>query len=217
MEDQTYIDDQLVAGADRESTLEKTRRLDEISDHAGMPNKGWKFTGDQGSDVLIGSGGDDTEEKVLGLIWEPSSDAFKFKVTIRIKKGSEELIISTVVDFSEIIWSVILSRRLVLANVARIFDPSGFLIPIILQAKLLMRESWCGEKLGWDDALPEELRKKWVDFLSSSLKLQDVSFQRSLWPDEEVVGPPSLVVFSDGSALAYGAVAYIRWQLRKGG
>ena len=104
-----------------------------------------------------------------------------------------------------------------LANVARIFDPVGFLIPIILQAKLLMRESWCGEKLGWDNALPEELRKKWVDLLSSLLKLQDVSFPRSLWPDEEVVGLPSLVVFSDGSAVAYGAVAYIRWQLRKGG
>ena len=56
-----------------------------------------------------------------------------------------------------------------------------------------------------------------MHLLSSLLKLQDVSFQRSLWPDEEVIGPPSLVVFSDGSALAYGAVAYIRWQLRRGG
>ena len=47
--------------------------------------------------------------------------------------------------------------------------------------------------------------------------LKHVEFPRSLWPAEEVVGLPSLVVFSDGSVLAFGACAYIRWQLASGG
>ena len=44
-----------------------------------------------------------------------------------------------------------------------------------------------------------------------------MKFPRSLWPEDEVVGLPALVIFSDGAALAYGAVAYIRWRLKKGG
>ena len=80
-----------------------------------------------------------------------------------------------------------------------------------------MRETWSDKDLGWKDMLPADQVKKWTDYLSSLLDLKNVKFRRSLWPDEEVVGLPSLVVFSDGSKVAFGAVAYIRWQLKKGG
>ena len=36
----------------------------------------------------------------------------------------------------------------------------------------------------------------------------------NLWPDGEVEGPSILIVFSDGAALAFGVVAYIRWKLK---
>ena len=42
-------------------------------------------------------------------------------------------------------------------------------------------------------------------------------FERSLWPEGRVVGLPTLIIFCDGSALAFGAVAYIRWELEGGG
>ena len=148
MKEQTYVDDQLVAATDRESMVEKTRRLDEIAEHAGMPNKGWTFSGDPSSEVPIGGESEEKEDKVLGVLWLPSSDAFKFKVVLMLKKGSEEMIITTDIDFRAIIGSIKLTRRLLLANVARIFDPAGFLTPIILQSKLLMRESWCGSVTG---------------------------------------------------------------------
>ena len=59
--------------------------------------------------------------------------------------------------------------------------------------------------------------EKWVVFLRSLLRLAEVKFPRSLWPEEETVGLPTLVIFSDGAALAFGAAAYIRWELKKGG
>ena len=62
-----------------------------------------------------------------------------------------------------------------------------------------MRASWCGPVCGWDDPIPEELAKEWIVFLRSLLELADVQFPRSLWPEEETVGLPMLVVFSDGS------------------
>ena len=181
-----------------------------------MPNNGWTYSGDTGSDVAIGADSEQ-EENVLGIIWIPSSDEFKFKVSIKLKKDKKEEAITSYYEFLDIIGSYTLTRRIVLANVARIFDPIGFLIPVILLAKLLMRESWCGGITGWDEALPEELSKRWVDFLASLLELQEISFKRSLWPEEEVIGLPTLVIFSDGSKFAFGAVAYIRWQLAAGG
>ena len=83
----------------------------------------------------------------------------------------------------------------------------GLLTPVLLESKLLMRELWNHKDIGWDDSLPPDLRKRWMSFLSSLLKLQDVEFEKSLWPQEEVTGLPLLVVFSDGSLLAFGAVA----------
>ena len=54
-------------------------------------------------------------------------------------------------------------------------------------------------------------------FLRSLFELENVKFPRSLWLEEETVGLPSLIVFSDGAALAFGAAAYIRWELKSGG
>ena len=76
---------------------------------------------------------------------------------------------------------------------------------------------WCGSAIGWDEALPVDLNNRWISFLKSLMRLKDLEFHRSLWPNEEVLGLPSLVIFSDGSKLAFGAVAYIRWQLKSGG
>ena len=80
-----------------------------------------------------------------------------------------------------------------------------------------MRESWLGKPVGWDDLLPQDQGERWMAFLSSLFHLEELRFPRSLWPAEEVVGLPVLVVFSDGSLLAFGAAAYIRWELKSGG
>ena len=38
----------------KQHVLVKTSRLDEIADHAGMPNKGWVFSGDESPEFNIG-------------------------------------------------------------------------------------------------------------------------------------------------------------------
>ena len=51
----------------------------------------------------------------------------------------------------------------------------------------------------------------------SLYELEEVEFSRSLWPQDEIVGDPELVIFSDGSLKAFGAVVYIRWKLAADG
>ena len=217
IKNQTYVDDELVAATDKSHALVKTSRLDEITDHAGMPTKGWTYSGDDKGVVAISGEEEDVEdEKVLGSVWEPKLDNFIFHVMLRFKgKKSLDVQVSNVSELLNLPSSMI-TRRTMLSNVHRIFDPMGLLIPVLLQAKLLMRATWIEKGVGWDDPLSPELCSQWLSFLESLLSLGDVVFPRSLWPEEEVVGLPVLVVFTDGAALAYGAVAYIRWTLVNG-
>ena len=79
--------------------------------------------------------------------------------------------------------------------------------------------TWEGEsaKLKWDDPLPQDLVANMVAFFLELLELEKLEFPRSLWPVEDVTGKPDLVVFSDGSVLAYGAVVYVTWRLLQEG
>ena len=218
IKEQTYIDDELTAAEGVAQAEEKTRRWDEIKAHASMPNKGWLFSFQNAPGVDIG--GNSEAEKVLGLIWDPKSDTLRFRVQLKVKlrTGDTDVVdINTVEQLLEYRESI-LTRRSLQSNILRIFDPLGLLAPILLQSKLLMRESWCSPKpLGWDDVLPEDQGDSWTTFLTSLLNLGELRFPRSLWPQEEVVGLPTLVIFSDGALLAFGAVAYVRWKLKSGG
>ncbi len=75
-------------------------------------------------------------------------------------------------------------------------------------------ETW-SRKLGWDDPLPANLCNKWSNFVSSLFKLHHLCLERCLRPTE-AMGLPWLIVQSDGSDLAYGFAAYIRWKLEDG-
>jgi hypothetical protein len=52
----------------------------------------------------------------------------------------------------------------------------------------------------------------WVNFFKELFGLENLRFQRCVQP-ENAIGDPMLVVFSDGSKIAYGACAYVRWQV----
>ena len=210
---QTYIDDGLTAAPSKSEAVIKTQRWDEICAHGSMFNKGWTYSGEDKSDIAIG-GDEEDMEKVLGLMWDPKSDRLVFRTRLRVKgkgKGSADFFEITSVEELLKHIDLILNRRQLLSNVHSIFDPPGLLAPLLLTPKLLMRESWVGPNPpGWDDKLPDDQCQKWIDFLTEFLSLAEISFPRSLWPEEEVEGLPILIVFSDGSMLGFGAVAYIR-------
>ena len=220
VKEQTYVDDELTAASDMTEARIKTSRWDEICNHAGMPNKGWTFSGDEASDVELGSGGNNIV-KVLGFRWIPKLDCFVFIVCVvlTVEQGGQRDI-TTVSELELLADQVILNRRVLLSNVKRIFDPAGLVAPFILPSKLLMRKTWTNDKNNpwqWDDPLPEDQRKEWISFLKLLLSLNELSIPRSLWPEGDIIGRPILVIFSDGSISAFGAAAYIRWQLVGGG
>ena len=95
-----------------------------------------------------------------------------------------------------------------------IYDPLGLVSPFTLQAKIYLRETW-QLKLDWDDPLPACLHKKWIKFFTDMFLLETLQYPRCLRPTA-TDGDPWLVLFSDGSDVAYGCVAYVRWKCQDG-
>lgn len=151
--------------------------------------------------------------------WYPSTDEFKFKMKLnfapKIRKHQVEQDINAI-EIDERVPSM-LTPRMVIGQVARIYDPLGFVLPVTLAGKKLIRElcSEQGDKLFWDRPMSEQSREKWISFFKELFGLEDLNFQRCLKP-MNAIGKPMLIIFSDGSNIAYGACAYVRWELNDG-
>ena len=153
------------------------------------------------------------EEKVLGMYWEPVADEFKFKFSIILSgKKVDDVAGCDNIENHE------LSRKKILSQTARIFDPYGLLAPFTFSGKILMRKT-C-EKDGaaylWDATLEAEIFQEWINFFKRLLQAQELRFKRCIKP-KLALGNPILILFSDGSDLGYGCCAYTRWELSGGG
>ena len=95
-----------------------------------------------------------------------------------------------------------------------VYDSLGIVGPFTFQAKVYLREIWTAE-LDWDEVMNKNLERRWLTFLSQMQNSSELKYDKCLRPlDAE--GKPSLILFSDGSDKAFGAVAYARWELRDG-
>ena len=78
------------------------------------------------------------EDKVLGIVWNSTEDSLKLKVkseTIDCLNSSE--------------WT----KRSILSQIARIFDPVGFAAALLIRAKIGFQELW-QQGYEWDQDLP---------------------------------------------------------------
>ena len=80
---------------------------------------------------------DDKTLKTLGISWNANNDSIIYTVNSVSSKTTR-------------------SKRAILSEIAKIFDPLGLLGPIILYAKNIMQELW-KEKLHWDESVPINL------------------------------------------------------------
>jgi hypothetical protein len=133
--------------------------------------------------------GDSGEEKVLGVFWDTHTDTLGFKVA---EKSYTEL-----------------TRMELVSRVAGVFDPLGTASPIIVKAKIRLRE--LGQKgLKWTDVVEGEDRRWWDQWFETVLQLNDVKMPRCLFPDSANIVSSELHTFCDASEEAYAAVVYVR-------
>ena len=72
-----------------------------------------------------------------------------------------------------------LTKRQILRESSKIFDPLGLLSPLTVKAKIFMQSMW-KQKLDWDEPLPDEFQAKWTS-ISRDLSLAlETRFERYL-------------------------------------
>ncbi|XP_046601924.1 uncharacterized protein LOC107220893 [Neodiprion lecontei] len=131
--------------------------------------------------------GEDGPVNELGIHWDPQADNFRL--------ASPQLA------------PVQRTKREILAAVASIFDPCGWLAPVTLLAKMLMQDLWRAG-LDWDQPLPASMSRRWDSFKENLGRISEVSIPR--WLRTSPGHAVELHAFSDASRRAMAAAVYIR-------
>ena len=77
------------------------------------------------------------------------------------------------------------TKREMLSQIAKVFDPLGLATPVTTKGKLLMRELWC-QKLSWDETASDTFLSEWNKHCSDLLKLFTLKFPRSCVNEDSV-------------------------------
>jgi len=126
---------------------------------------------------------------VLGIRWQVSSDTLTFA--------------SRSIDNAP-------TRRGILSAVAQVFDPLGFLAPVVLEGKILLQEL-CKDGVDWDDELPDHLKPAWTDWKTNCKDLDKVHIERCFQPKDFKVERTEIHHFADASTRGYGQCSYVRF------
>jgi len=128
------------------------------------------------------------EHDILGFRWDPVEDSF----APAVRSAPDRPI----------------TKRAVLAQTARLFDPLGWLAPVVVRAKLLIQRAWL-QRLDWDEPLASEEAALWKQLQVELPKLEDIRIPRWIRTDLPDCAP-EIHGFADASERAYGAVVYLR-------
>ena len=195
MKSDLYVDN-LASGADNED--EATTFLDQartIMTPVGFNLRSWKSNSPNVNGLATERNihDKDPETKVFGLYWNAKEDLLKLQPQRETKNRSHTGI----------------TKRDVLRESAKVYDPLGLLTPITIRAKIFIQELW-ERGFNWDEPLPEDLQKRWLEISHDLANSTRIQVQRryfpllSIWPSDVV-----LHIFVDASVKAYGAIAYV--------
>lgn len=134
---------------------------------------------------IIKFSSNDMQVKTLGMEWHPTSDYFSY-------------------SRFEINETTRVTKRKILSEISKIFDPLGLIAPILIKGKLIMQELW-QLQVNWDDILLAENCKAWQNLQVDLKDLSNLIIKRNVMSDERPVNI-ELHGFSDASSYAYGAL-----------
>ncbi|XP_038117973.1 uncharacterized protein LOC6051048 [Culex quinquefasciatus] len=194
-----YVDDLLSGAATIDNGIALVEELVDLLDTVGFTLRKWTSNSSEILETIPPELRDERNileldssssfVKTLGLIWEPSTDSFRFKAP---KWKSESPI----------------TKKVVLSDTASIFDPVGLIGPVVVQAKIFIQKLW-QEKYGWDQTLAEDHRNYWLEYRRNLMALDTLRIPRWIGLGG-CLASVQFHGFCDASQQAYGACLYLR-------
>ena len=130
---------------------------------------------------------------ILGLRWDSAADT----LTLASKKV-------------QLPQDTITTKREILRESSKIYDPLGLITPVSIRAKILMQDIW-QLNVDWDEPLDGDVRDRWIGIAEDIEKSTNTTtIPRWYFTSYQTGEIIQLHVFADASPKAYGAVAYIR-------
>ena len=120
--------------------------------------------------------------KTLGLEWNTATD--QFRLTISKLPLSENV-----------------TKRILISDIAKVFDVLGWFAPATVSMKILLQSLW-ELRVEWDDSVPKEIQDVWMRWKSELSALSSKCIPRCYFPKEANI--------SDASENAYAGIIYLR-------
>ena len=131
------------------------------------------------------------KKRSLGLCWDVEADTLCFKV--QISKYANQF-----------------TRRVILSVANSVYDPLGFEAPAFQPMKTLLQDL-CRKKLDWDQEIPSENKRLWMEWLQQLPLLASIQVPLCVEPAGFGKFKTSRIYhFSDASERSYGYAVYLR-------
>ncbi|XP_063636148.1 uncharacterized protein LOC134806757 [Cydia splendana] len=134
--------------------------------------------------------------KALGLCWNMGEDIFQY--TLNLPDPPE-----------------VITKRNILADIQRLFDPLGWISPALLPAKRIIQKLWLS-RVGWDHEVNEEIKEEWLGLRNGLDEIKNIKLDRWMNTTQDSMEDVTIHGFCDASNYAYGAVAYLRAKTQDG-
>ena len=186
-----YVDNILSDFLDEEGTVQYYHKARQIMSNANFNLRSWASNSTSLMRVAQENNVADnqTTVNVLSLLWNTAGDT----LTLNPKEFTST-------------HHTLVTKREVLRDMSKIFDPLGIVTPVTIMAKLFMQELW-QKQLDWDEPLPDVMRTRWHNIMTNLQQTFNHHVARCYHNPDSV--SKEMHIFVDASKKAYGAVAYI--------
>ncbi|XP_076660269.1 uncharacterized protein LOC143363592 [Halictus rubicundus] len=189
----SYVDDILAGGDDIDDTEEARRQLTDTLTAGGFPLDKWATNYLSSSSGLVQLLQGHQEAGALGLKWSTANDTLSLAAPkLRTATSGQR-------------WT----KRSVLSETARLFDPLGWLSLISIAAKILLQDLWLSG-LSWDEPLSELFSERWKQLRFEMERTDRITVPRWIGYRAATSDSIELHGFSDASERAYSAAVFIR-------
>ncbi|XP_078032623.1 uncharacterized protein LOC144467610 [Augochlora pura] len=196
-----YVDD-LITGADTVSQAAQLRdELTKLLSLGGFNLRQWASNeeslvnscNEQAKNDTVHFNATETK-RTLGVCWNARLDTISYSVSMDATSQR-------------------ITKRGMLSQIAKLFDPLGLLGPVIILAKILMQELW-KSKLDWDESVPQSIHTAWTNYVQQLPCLNSFQIARKVLITQATC--VQLHGFADASECGYGACIYFRSTDNKG-
>ncbi|XP_062526847.1 uncharacterized protein LOC134199613 [Bombyx mori] len=194
-----YMDDLMSGESSAPEAIKRAQEVDNILQKGGFVLSKWSSNSDEFLKSIEPNKRTsraqldfklDGKVQALGLIWNLGTDQFQYKVNLPARSSS-------------------ITKRGILSDIQRLFDPLRWIAPSLILAKILIQRLWL-EPIGWDDEINQSLLHDWLTIREDFEHVKEIGIPRWLNTVSTQMENIEVHGFSDASMKAYAAVAYIR-------